>query len=84
MPYHNDEINNLMKGADEQLNKAISENSVDEWRAYKRVRNKLYKYIEFAKSIFYSEKLEKSSDMWKTIKNMTNTNKCSIPRRLKV
>ena len=84
MPYFNKELDENIKECDEQLTKAITTKELEEWRLYRSMRNTLYKYIEIAKDIYYSEKLQKTKDMWKCIKDINNTNKTSVPRRLNI
>ena len=69
--------------AEQQLNTAInSDNDNEEWRLAKNMRNRTTKIIEKSKKIYYESILQNSRDLWQTLKQITNTNKITIPRRI--
>ena len=78
----NIEAKELMKEADYQLNKAIVSGAVEEWRLYKHMRNRFFRFIEGAKSIYYAKILSRSRDIWKTAKSIMKQDSAIIPDKI--
>ena len=50
-PYMNNDLKELKKELDDQLNNAIVTKELEEWRLYKTLRNSFFKIVENAKKI---------------------------------
>ena len=71
MPYYDEEVVNEIKEADDELKLAIEQkNDQEQWRAWKRARNKLSKLIETKKLEYYINQLKKPRKMLRIMKDL--------------
>ena len=82
IPYANDELKEQSRDADEKLKDAIRTNEKEVWVEYKKLRNLLFKVIDKAKIGFYTNLIDKSKNVMKTVKHLTNNNESTIPKRI--
>ena len=81
-PYIDEEVRQCLKEVDIQLSTAIDSGVIEEWRLYKSIRNQINKFIDIRKRIYYEKLLERFSNLWKTVKDLSGSNVCTIPRRI--
>ena len=67
-----------MKINKDQLAKAVKSGNIDDWRNYRKNRNKLQKTIQKCKKMFVDKKLKQPVDKWRFVKQM-DSNQSSTP-----
>ena len=82
VPYQNSEISNAISEANAQLTCAIQSNDIEEWRAYRALRNLASKIIKKIKGEYYTRVLNNTNALWKSIKLVTNDDCSTLPRRI--
>jgi hypothetical protein len=81
LPWINNEIRTLIVKRNVHHKKAKNSGLINDWRAYKQIRNLVTSRIRSAKESHYSNLIEENkqdpSKLWKTIKKVISTNTCN-------
>ena len=81
-PWQTTETKQLIKEADESLGNAVKYNEVISWRLYKRAKNKATKWMETAKRMFFIERLSKTKNLWKELKEFKGKEDETVPVKI--
>ena len=84
IPFFNEDAEQLLNDANQELSAAIRFDEIEQWRVYKSKRNQALNYIESLKKDYYTDLLNNSPDMWSTVKRITGFAKQAIPTRIAV
>merc|ERR1712240_198451 len=81
-PYLNKETRQEKHKLQRLHTKAKQTQDANDWKEYKNNKATLNKKISKQKTEYINKKLEKSSDRWKTLKEINNTKSFTSPRSI--
>ena len=82
IPYYNEAISDAIKSSNDQLSVAIRTGAVEEWRSFRALRNIASRILNHFKTEYFTDQLNRTKTLWKTVKHITNDDNSTLPRRI--
>ena len=78
----NEEMKQYKRDTEDQLEKAIKDNNIEDWRVFRGMRNQLHRWLKILNLEKLKMRLNDPKNVWKNIKEYVNPDKSSIPTKI--
>ena len=81
-PWATEDTEQIRKETESQLETAIATKDIEEWRLFRVLRNKAYKFIESVKRNYYIERFKNTRSIWKEFRKYKGEEDSSGPNKI--